>query len=127
MRTLNQYTYNRIQDSQEETFLDTGYFSTVSITSGSYGEPLEISVSGSLIDCSFHWTGGKESWKEPINYLKIDAVLKIPSETIVDQTHLFTLTKLKTETLSTPITFQVVSNSRKSISGIIIDLKKVET
>jgi len=127
MRTLNQYTYNRIQNSQEETFLDTGYFSTVSITSGSYGEPIESNVSGSPIACSFHWVGGKESWKEPINYLKIDALLKVPYETIVDQTYQFTLTKLKTETLSNPITFDVVSNSRKSISGIIIDLKKVET
>ena len=115
------------QDSQEETFLDTGYFSSITITSGSYGEPIENSVSVSPISCSFHWTGGKESWKEPINYLKIDGLLKIPYETIVDQTYQFILTKQKTETLSTPITFQVVSNPRKSISGIIIDLKKVET
>jgi len=127
MRTLNDYTYNRIQTSQEETFLDTGYISTVTITSGSYGEPIESKTSGSPIFCSFHWTGGKETWKEPVNYLKADAILKIPTNTQVTQKDLFTLTKQKTETLSVPLIFQVVSNPRNSISGIIIDLKRVET
>lgn len=127
MRTLNEYTYNRIQNSQEETFLDTGYFSTVTITSGSYGELIENPVSGSPIVCSFSWVGGKESWKEPVNYLKTDAILKIPINTQITQKDIFTLTKLKTETLSIPLIFQVVSNPRKSISGIIIDLKMVET
>jgi hypothetical protein len=127
MKSLNQYTYNRIQNSQQETFLDTGYFSTVTTTSGSYGEPIENSVSGSPIACSFHWTGGKETWKEPVNYLKADAILKIPTNTQVTQKDLFTLTKQKTETLSVPLIFQVVSNPRNSISGIIIDLKRVET
>lgn len=105
--------------------MDAGYITYNTVTSGSYGEVENTQTTGSTIQCGFMWVGGKESWRDPVNVLNIDAVLRLPVDTDIDSTCNFTLSKRFNETIAVPIAFDVVSNARIGISGVVVDLKKV--
>lgn len=107
---------------------DACYLQVRSTSANTFGELIESWVdTGSEIACGLEMKAGSETRgidKTVVNY---DAVLRLPVTSAVTELYRIRVTKRHTESLSTPLVFDIVSPIQRGPSGIRILLNKVST
>ena len=110
MRTLNQYSLNRLQQTQEQTFNFTCTINSASLIRNEYGEETYSYISSSPIACGFELTGGTKSYNDQLIQTPTKSYIKLPIDQPINKTDTITLTKQYNQTIN-PVTFSVISGS----------------
>jgi len=110
--------------TQSESLQDTCTIDRYSASYNSYGEPVISYVTSSGILCGVNMTGGRESYKDQMIVTNSDLVLRLPMDTLIDKKDRVTITKRYGVAVS-GIQYQVISDPRKGVSGIQVDLSRI--
>jgi len=121
--TTSDLSYMR--EVQDYYMQDQGQVGTWSETRGANGESLDDWTYGAAVDCGFHYTGGKEVEREDGVILKVDAELRLPIATTINEKDKFKLTYRYGEDTTDEI-YQVIARPRRGPSGLVVLLKAVE-
>ena len=90
------------------------------------GEPVEAyTADDSSVACGFEPTGNVERWRDVLTVTDVDARLRLPFGTSIDQSCRVRVTKRHGQD-ATAQEFDVASEPRVGPSGIVCDLKRVE-
>lgn len=126
---INSYNLAWIRATSESCMMDYCTINAKTVTTGSYGEPIE--TTGSLVStpCGITFVGGKQIWNAEnkalvYSALPFDATIRLPADTVIDATNTITITKRLGEDI-TPLTFEVVSSPKLGLTGLLVDVRRV--
>lgn len=127
MRDLSADELTSLRAFAEATMQDECYIMRRSRTySASSGEPVETyTADASAVACGFEPTGNTERWRGVVAVTDVDARLRLPFGTAIDDSCHVQVTQRHGQAV-TAETYDVVSEPRTGPSGIVCDLKRVE-
>jgi hypothetical protein len=128
MRQISSSELSRIRSSQLETLHDECIIQTFSSSgSNTFGETTGSWVSGSTIACALWENGGVKSYAGQIILTEADATLRLPSSassiSSKDRINVISIYGVATGSRI----YQVFSNPKIGISGIVVELKRFLT
>jgi hypothetical protein len=113
------------QNTFDSSLQDSCTIDKYSATYNSVGEPIETWISGNEIDCGLEMTGGIERYKGQIIVLDIDAVIRLPQDTVIDTRDRVTITKRFGVSIS-GIQFEITGFPKIGAAGCRVQLKRIE-
>ena len=119
---LNTFQLALIRSMTQGSMMDFCTINGKTVTTGSYGEPVETSGSIAATACGVTWVGGKEKWGS-VTTLPYEATIRLPIETTINNTNTITVTKRFGEDI-TPVTFEIVSSPRYGFD-LLVDVKRI--
>ena len=124
MRTFTAGELVRMRAVQDGAMQDTCRVLAYSSTPDAYNNPEATYTPGPEISCGLEMVSPDEvqaSGHVPL----IDALIRLPIDTILDERDRIQVTKQYGETLDTALTFEIVGPARRGPSGLYLDLKLV--
>ena len=121
--TANDLTAMR--EAQDSHMLDTGNVQTVTLTVDSFGQQVEsYPTNETAIACGLDMRPGSERHGIEKVVIEYDATVRLPIGTTVTEDDRFRVTKRFGETLTTALTFDIISPIQRGPSGIRLMLRK---
>jgi hypothetical protein len=128
MRNISSGEISRIRSAQLESLHDTCVIqSFTSSGSNSYGETTGSWVSGSPVSCALWENGGTKTYAGQVILTECDATLRLPSSaSSITSKDRINITSIYGVATGSKI-YQVFSNPKIGISGIVVELKRFLT
>ncbi len=115
-----------LRADQALSFLDTCQIAPVVETAATGGELVESwPTYADAVACGFEPTGGRERRRGQGTILITDATLRLALGTTITARSRVKVTKIKGETLSTPLYFGVVGSPRQGKTALVVELEEV--
>ena len=117
-----------MRGAQTDHMMDTGNLQPITVTVNSYGEAVESWPTNSAdISCGLDMRPSSERRGQENTVTTYDATVRVPITTTVDMRDRFRITKRFGETLSSVLTYEIVSPAQRGPSGIRLLLRIVST
>lgn len=125
MRDFSAGELSRMRDVQESAMQDTCVVLAYSSSADAYGNPTATYTAGSAISCGLELVDPDEeqaSGEVPT----IDARLRLPMGTTIDERDRIRVTHRYGEALSSAQTFEIEGPVKRGPSGLVLDLRVVD-
>jgi head-tail adaptor len=104
---------------------DTCYVLAHSTTRGATGEAVDVWTAGSAVVCGLEETNGTKRYRTEATELPIDATIRLALTVTVGAQDRIQLLTHYGETLSAPITYNVIGEPKRGPSAQVVDCRRV--
>jgi hypothetical protein len=116
---------SRMQSTQDSAMQDTCQIGVYTRTYDTFGAPVPVYTYATAITCGYDPTGGRENWRRDMTALHVDATIRLPIDTSVNVKDRIKIITRFGVTLATPLVFEVIQETERGPSGLVLSLTEV--